>query len=289
MANVHLICEGRRDGLDQRLLDRLVVRRVVRAVLVEPAGGDRGLEAVRRHFDRPPAGHAVSVQDRNYEPLARGESSWANPAPKKFLWRRHEIENYLLEPLVIHALFEGYRRASGAAWSMALPVTEAGVGDLLRALAVPLLPAHAANVAREELVRLINATGELKFAPRKPPAPAHWLASLQAEAARLVRACGDVAASPEFGPARIEARFQALLASFQRPDFLTSGEYTRDMAGKELLGGLHSRLRGLGAPKGLTREELEDQLAGAADRVYRPRATYAPDDFADLADVLMRL
>src|SRR5262249_39351578 len=70
------------------------------------------------------------------------------------------------------------------------------------------------------------------------PGQAAWVPALQQEAARLCRVCTAAAALPEFQPAAIASRYQALLAQFQAPTFLASGDFLLDMGGHEMMTGV---------------------------------------------------
>jgi len=73
------------------------------------------------------------VEDRDYRPGAVANATWANRAGRSFIWRRHEIENYLLHPRVVLELFNNFR-ATGAAWANSLPANEPDVSALLQSL-----------------------------------------------------------------------------------------------------------------------------------------------------------
>ena len=255
---VHLVCEGGTTGLDNRVLDRLVIQFHNLAVQMAPSGGSGGLGAVRVYLlNRSPNDVAISVEDRDYyRTQAQAHATWANLAANAYIWRRHEIENYLLHPRVVLALFDDYR-AAGTPWAAALPATEPDVLALLQTVAAPLLENHAGEVLRVELLRHSTAGGNLQFGAIRPPAPAGasvpgqaaWVLALQQEAARLCGVCTAAAALPEFQPAAIAARYQTLLAQFQAPAFLTSGDFLVDMGGHELMAALAAHLRGIVARK----------------------------------------
>jgi hypothetical protein len=66
---VHLVCEGGTAGLDNRVLDRLVIQFHNLAVQMAPSGGSGGLGAVRVYLlNRLPNDVAISV--------ARATFSW---------------------------------------------------------------------------------------------------------------------------------------------------------------------------------------------------------------------
>jgi hypothetical protein len=195
---VHLLCEGGSTGLDNRVLDRLLVQFHNLSVQLAPSGGSGGLGAVRVYLqNRSPNDIAIVVEDRDYfQTQAEAHAGWGNQAANGYIWRRHEIENYLLHPRVVLALFDDYR-AAAAPWAPALPATEPDVFVLLQTVAVPLLENHAAEVLRVELLRHSTAAGNLQFGALRPPAPpgaivagqAAWVPALQLEAARL---CGGL-------------------------------------------------------------------------------------------------
>src|SRR4051794_15404601 len=91
-----------RGGLDERVLDAIVIQHYNLGIFMASAGGDRGLGAVRAYLgSRSPRDVAISTQDRNYRPQGLAQATWANPSGRSFIWRRHEIENYLLQPRVV--------------------------------------------------------------------------------------------------------------------------------------------------------------------------------------------
>src|SRR5574341_1566025 len=116
MANIYLICEGTADGLDLRVLNTIIAQKLGKEVQISAAGGDSSLGSVVRWLEEKsrqrrkdnklgrPLDHAYSVQDRNYESKAKANDSWAQ-GKNRFMWRRHEIENYLLEPRVLASAF----------------------------------------------------------------------------------------------------------------------------------------------------------------------------------------
>lgn len=292
---VFLVCEGENNGLDNRVLDALVVQHHNLSVQMAPSGGSGGLGAVRVYLrNLAHQNVAISVEDRDYyRTQAQAHAGWGNLAAQGFVWRRHEIENYLLHPRVVLALFNDFR-AAGIDWATSLPATEADALALLQAVATPLLENHAAEVLRVELLRHSTAGGNLQFGALHPPASpgatvagqAAWLHALQQEAARLVKACTQAVSHPELQAAAIAARYHILLTQFQAPTFLTSGDFLSDMGGHELMAALAAHLRGLGAPPGFTDRFLESELLRVLIPIYAPGVIYNPDDFRELADIL---
>lgn len=291
---VHLVCEGPRQGLDERVLDALVIELRNLPVVVEAAGGSKGHRAVRGFLEsRSPHDVAIAIEDRDFLPRTEADLTWANPAGKSSIWRRHEIENYLLHPRVVLELFNDFR-AAGQAWANSLPATEGDVSALLQTLATSLLEDHAAQVLKYELVQLITGVGSLTFAPPRPIAPgahtcgqAQWVPALQKAGGDLLRTCGSVTALPDLQAAAIAARYNAHVAQFQNPGFLNSGDFLIDMKGKDLMAAFSRHLGAAAAPARLISQDvLADELLRMIVRVYQPSLLYQPDDFAELAAIL---
>lgn len=112
------------------------------------------------------------------------------------------------------------------------------------------------------------------------------MSALQQEAARLCGACTGAAALPEFQPATIANRYQTLLAQFQAPGFLSSGDFLMDLGGHELTAALAAHLRGIGAPPGFTDLFLQEELLRVLTPIYQPGAIYQRDDFREIAVIL---
>lgn len=294
---VFLVCEGEDNGLDNRVLDRLVIQHHNLTVQMAPSGGSSGLGGVRVYLRNLAHNNvAISVEDRDYyRTFAQAHAEWGNRAAHSFFWRRHEIENYLLHPRVVLALFDDLR-ATGFGWVAALPSTEIDVLMLLQTVATALLQNHAAEVLRVELLRHSVAGGDLNFGAIRPPAPpgatvagqAAWASALQQEAGRLRASCTAAAGHPELQPAAIAVRYQVLLAQFQDPAFLSSETFLVDMGGHELMAALAAYLRGVGAPHGFTDRFLENELLRVLIPIYQPGVIYNPDDFQELATILAR-
>lgn len=288
----YLVCEY---ALDGRVLNELVIQRHNLNVQIVLAGGNSGLGPIRGYLAPQSSSNvALTIRDRDYDrSLADANATWANPNGRGFIWRRHEIENYLLHPQVVLSFFNEVRAAPKGAWANTLPTTEADVSTLLEQLATPFLDNHAAGVLRSELVRQINLVGSLSYGPTSPspqpgansPTQAEWLPVLIAEANRLRSVCVGVNSLPHLQSADITARYATLLTQCHDPAFLTTGDFLREMGGKELVAALSRQLHGLGA-RGLDKDQLADKLVAVLSRIYSPNTLFQPDDFSELANIL---
>lgn len=307
MADVHLVCEGPADGLDVRVLDAVVAQILSVPVLISAAGGDSSLGSVAAWLEEKsrrqlsdgslsrPTASALCIQDRNYRPRTEAQVGWNRSDAKRLIWLRHEIENYLLEPLVVLATFDSFRRTVIAPWAHALPTDAPAVTGLLASLAQPQLEDHVGQLVLAELWAAKGAAGETNFNLSRPlpssgavhPGRSEWLSALTQEVARLK---GDFIAIGNLKileALEIQARYDALLAALQAAAFISSGAYLSDIGGTELLGALHAHLHTAGAAR-LSREDLENELVEALARTYRPNSVFYPDEFQMLAERLTR-
>ena len=109
MAEIYLICEGKADSLDISVLDAIIAQRYGIDVQIYPACGDASLKSVAEHYRERGGAYAFTIQDRNYRPHKEAENSWKSGKPH-LIWRRHEIENYLLEPSVISQALKNIKK-----------------------------------------------------------------------------------------------------------------------------------------------------------------------------------
>ncbi|MBM4080820.1 MAG: hypothetical protein FJ278_14035 [Planctomycetes bacterium] len=171
MADVYLVCEGPADGLDSRALDAVVAQILRVPVIVSPAGGDSSLASVASWLEErsrrtrkdgtlgPPSDRAFSIEDRDYRPRAEADASWHTKGNKRLMWRRHEVENYLLEPGVVLRAFDSLRRTVTFPWARKLPTEELAVAELLADLARPMSEDHAGRLLHWELRRAKGNAG----------------------------------------------------------------------------------------------------------------------------------
>jgi len=138
------------------VLDRIIAGKFGKQVQIVPAGGDASLPSVARALEERsrlrsgPPDVAYSIEDRNYRPSFVVEHAWAAPDSKRLIWRRHEIENYLLEPRIVTEAFRDWRE-SGIRGSAHLPTREEDVFVVLISLAQPMLEHYAGWRAWHEL------------------------------------------------------------------------------------------------------------------------------------------
>lgn len=289
MANVYLICEGPSDGLDVRVLDKLIAQKLGVTVQISPAGGDRGLRSVAVYLEEQSkqrfGGKQISdqiftIEDRNYSPWQKAVDSW-DTGSKRLIWRRHEIENYLLAPGVVTTAF-GLLCQANASLSTVLPQNSTDTERLLQALAEPMLEDHAGWLTHYRLLETLNPLAlNLSGLGGALGSRQTWLAHLRQECARLNRSGADLAVLPALTQPEVEKYYDQQLTQLKQPAFLASGQYLIDLRGKELLQKLLQWVRQQALPT-LRAADFQAKLIDALEQEYQP-GYFAPDDFNELA------
>lgn len=291
--SIYLVCEGPADGLDTRVLDLVIVHKFNINTLIEPAGGDRSLGSVAQYLAERYGARAFAIEDRNFRSLEEAQLTWNRPDQKRWLWRRHEIENYLLDPRLVTEAFRSLK-ADGVRGANGLPDDEQKVFALLQGLARPMLENHAGwttywhlnarkNIEANE-VRLLRPRDSSRSALSSPRSRSEWLTYLQAECLRLRQACKHLVDDSSFDEPAIVEVYDRVLSQINQPDFFNSGRFLHDLGGHELLSALCAYINQAGVSH-LSYPDLETELLKALDRLYAP-GFFEPDDFAQLADRL---
>ena len=120
-----LLCEG---GSDERFLDRIFNTRELKA---QQVGGTRNLRPAAAYLTRQNQ-LVFTIQDRDFRPPSEAEECYdPNYANRHFMWRRHELENYLIEPRVVANCFKRLQPHS----KITLPETDDSVRHWIKNLA----------------------------------------------------------------------------------------------------------------------------------------------------------
>ncbi len=298
MGNV-LICEGRRGGLDDRVLNMLVVQKFALEVMLYPACGDASLRSVAEHYRErsrlrgdglgESLDRVFTIEDRNYRSRQVADDSWRSDS-RRFIWRRHEIENYLLDFRVVAQVFENL--CSYIPRSAALPTLASQVDLLMQELARPMVEHFVGWLTYWQLVGRKKELVDLRFLHpdrRRPLRPARypdrqvWLEYLHQECARLCADCQTFCQAAEFDDLHIDRCYDRNLDRCTHCDFWEQGRYIEEMGGHELVSALLGHLNVSGIPISLG--DFETELLTVLDRLYEP-GFYEVDDFKALADKL---
>jgi hypothetical protein len=305
LMSSYLVCEGPAGGLDDRVLSLIVAQKLGKDVQVIPAGGEKSLGSVanwlaERSRKRPdgtlgnPRDRAYIVEDRDFCSLEEAEQTWTQLNQKRWMWRRHEVENYLLDPRLVANAFRALREAS-VRGAERLPDDEQTIFSLLQRLAQPMLENHAGWLTYWQLVFHKRDTADTRLLwpdPSLQPLPAslypgriEWLDYLRTECVRLREACRQLVGDMTFDEPAIAEVYDRILSQVTRPDFLTSGQFLIDLGGHELVSVLCVYVNHVGVTQ-LSCDDLITELLSALDRLYQP-GFFNPDDFSQLADELI--
>jgi hypothetical protein len=291
MAELWLLCEG---DSDVRVLASVFTKVLAAEIIPKPAGGSSNAasaaEYVVRHYGDKGVVIAYVI-DRDYR---RRDVADATFTDKKrcFIWRRHAIESYLLEPAVI---VEAFRRlkapGGGPVWLKSLPEDVTVVAEGLRACARACSSREAGCLALERLWEDLSETaGRIQ---KRLPAPLSGGISLDAascrqalldEAARLITRAHETASSPHLEPSSIGQRYDKELARISALDYLIHLRFLEEFHGKHLLAVLLEWLqKEYKCP--LPAKRLIKSLEEALPAAYSAdRSLYGTDDFLDLAN-----
>jgi hypothetical protein len=303
MADLILICEGNEGSLDARVLNIMLVQKFNKSIQIIPAYGDANLNKVAEYHREKsrikksngiwsePLSHVFVIQDRNFCAREEVEESWA-PHSWHFIWRRHEIENYLLDIRVVTRAFLNLQQSVSMKWHQELPTNSKQVGDLLQNLARPMINNFVGwqcywtlFAFKKDLVDTGFRRPEKNSLPKKlevdHPDRQSWLDYLHSECKRLKLDCNKLIELKEFDVPYIDQLFDRKLELVRSSEFWSSGKYIEEMGGHELVKALVKFLNLSKFPISLT--DLEDEFIKALNQIYAP-GFFTPDDFQILAD-----
>jgi hypothetical protein len=272
-------------------------------IQVQGCGGCRGLGAVAAYLEKARGRHAVAayVQDRDYRPLKWAEDSYTD-GKRGFMWRRHEVENYLAEPEVVVQAMETLRASltelpSGPpSWADALPVRVQAVHEVLSDCARQRAVVEAASMTLWSLQGDIDCMGRVQV--RQPvlvhPSGAlfeRWecVSAIRRECERVITGARTLQNRAVLDPDQAERRYEAILAEISTVEYRAQRRFLRDFGGAELLTSFHRWLSQSCGVR-IRRQRLMTELALAAPAVYtnNPRL-FDPDDFRELAEGIVSL
>jgi hypothetical protein len=304
--SIYLVCEGSPNGLDVRVLDLVIAQKLGQEVQIIPSGGEGSLGSVASWLEErsrktlpdgtqsPPRDQAYVVEDRDFRSSEEVEQIGQRSSPKRWVWRRHEIENYLLDPRLVADAFRALQ-AGHVRGADALPGDPDAVLRLLQELARPMLKDHTGWVTYWHLVSHKRNTEDTRLLWPDPPLqpapgssyPGHteWLDYLCSECARLKEACRQVSEDITFDGPGIAKAYDRFLLQVTHPDFFASEQFLLDLDGHKLMSALRLHVNQAGVSH-LSRSDLETELLNALDRLYEP-GFFEPDDFAQLAEKIV--
>ncbi len=281
---IYLVCEGEPDSLDVRVLNIIIAQKMGLPVQIETVGGGSSVRSVATWLEK--RGHrAYTIQDRDYRSHEQVEKHWRVDS-KRLMWRRHEIENYLLDPRIVLTAFRQLQQA-GIREANNLPDDFVSTERLLQDLARPLLKNHTGRCTYW-LLYAHASVADMRFKlpqpPESRPTREMWLDCLERESRRFRDVCGRLASDEVYCRAAIEHNYDEIWRRISAPQFLEDGSFIKEMGGHELLSALGEYINKSGVSH-LSIAGLEDELLKALEDLYCD-AFFAPNDFAQLAERL---
>jgi hypothetical protein len=293
MAEVWLLCEG---DSDVPVLAPILTTVLAAEIIPKPVGGSSNAASAAEYVSRhQPSVTVAYVVDRDYRQKHVADATYTD-GKRKFMWRRHAIESYLLAPAVIVQAFKRLQASVAGnpggppAWVASLPLDEAVVADGLRACAAARAPEEALRIAVERLWEdLSDTAGRIqKRTPSIPgssaPDAAACRQALLDEAERIAQKAQETTATPHLTAAQVGARYDAQIARVTDAAYVRDMEFLEEFHGKDLLGALYTWLvQQYGFRQ--RKESFITELVDAVPIAYQAnRRLYGTDDFLDLAN-----
>lgn len=276
-----LLCEGESD---ERFLDRIFNTRELKAQRV---GGVRNLRPTAAYLklQKQPA---FTIQDRDFRPLSEAEECYSeNYTGRHFMWRRHELENYLIEPLVVANCFKQLQPHS----KITLPETEDSVRHWIRDLAQALLEDQAGRRTSWELRRQLYNT----FPTVSSISQGNAILSREEWQNRLITAMEEIRSQArrfeEFvqtTDADILQNYEANLQAFSEPSFLDTDGHLKDFGGREMVQKIYQEVQ-INVSRYSLQEFQTDLVNSFVEEWNRDSSFLQPNDFDDLSAAIRRL
>lgn len=293
MKVLWLVCEGE---YDVPVLTDVLTNVLASGIIPKPCGGQKSAPSAAAYLRKnDPNIVAAYLEDRDYRQRADAEQSYTNGKPG-FVWRRHAIESYLIEPAVIAQAFRSIQQEkakypSGTpAWVTALPTNETTIMDGLRESAMKRAPEEAVRMTIERIWEDLSTTaGRVQkrwpsFAGIPTPDENRCRAELVNETSRIIQMAQQSAQSPHLDPTAVENRYTAELARITQHDYIRDLKFLEEFHGKDLIPLFCEWLRSQFNAQ-LRRRTFELELVKTVGTVYQHnRLLYGTDDFLDLAN-----
>ncbi len=285
MKTIYLVCEGNEGSLDRLVLRKLLNDYYGYSLYIESAGGDSSLYSVAQYLKQKHKDcDAFSIEDRNYKSREEAERSW-EPTNKKFIWSRHEIENYLIEPVVIATTFK--RLSEDADVSIKLPQELHEIRTWLRSLAQPMCENHVGwscyyKLLPYELGYNFRITRPQGFAGDTTKAT--WVEYLIKECRNKQGQSTRYGTDARLSTQEIEKTYEMEFSNISRSDYWEQDEYIIDFGGKEIINEMMREFGRYGL-QNFKRDDFYEKLIQSLIENYK-QEIFRPDDFVKLAELV---
>ena len=276
-----LLCEG---NSDERLLDRIFNTRELKT---QQVGGARNLRPAAAYLTRQNQ-LVFTIQDRDFRPLSDAEECYdPNYANRHFMWRRHELENYLIEPRVVANCFKQLQQHS----KIALPETEDSVRGWIKNLARDLLEDQAGRRTAWELHHQLRDTLPAAFSLFQGSAiqaRKEWEKHLISEMKEIRSQVQRFEEFVQITDDDISQNYDANLQAFSAPNFLNTDGYLRDFGGHEMVQKIYQEAC-INVSRYRLQEFQTDLVESFVEEWNRDLSFLQPNDFDALGAAIRRL
>ena len=275
-----LLCEG---DSDERFLDRIFNTRELKA---QQVGGARNLRPAAAYLTRQNQ-PVFTIQDRDFRPLSEAEECYSdNYTERHFMWRRHELENYLIEPRVVATCFKQLQPYS----KITLPDTEDSARDWIKNLAQSLLEDQAGRRTSWELRHQLHDT----FPTISSISQGNAILSREEWQNRLITAMEEIRSQAQqfegfvqTTDADILQDYEANLQTFSEHSFLDTDGHLKDFGGHEMVQKIYQEARINARHYGLN-DFQNDLVNSFVEEWNRDSSFLQPNDFDDLSAAIQR-
>ena len=276
-----LLCEG---DSDERFLDRIFNTRELKA---QQVGRARNLRPAAAYLTQQNQ-LVFTIQDRDFRPLSEAEECYSdNYTERHFMWRRHELENYLIEPRVIGNCFKQLQPHS----KITLPETDDSVRHWTKNLAQDLLEDQAGRRTSWELRHQFHNTFPTASSRSQGNAIQNreeWQNRLISEMKEIRSQARQFEDFVQTREADILQNYEANLQFFNEPSFLDADGHLKDFGGHEMVQKIYQEAQ-INVKRYGLQDFQTDLVNSFVEEWNRDLSFLQPNDFADLNTAIRRL
>ena len=276
-----LLCEGE---FDERFLDRIFNTRELKA---QQVGGVRNLRPAAAYLTQQNQ-PVFTIQDRDFRPLSEAEECYnENYADRHFMWRRHELENYLIEPRVVANCFKQLQSHS----KIALPDIEDSARHWIKNLAQALLEDQAGRRTLWELRHQLHNT----FPNTSSRSQGNVIQNCEEWQKRLISEMKEIRSQTQQFEEFVQItdddilqNYDTNLQAFSEPSFLDTDRHLKDFGGHEMVQKIYQEAQINVRRYGL--QDFQTDLVNSfVEEWNRDPSFLRPNDFSALNAAIRRL
>ena len=289
-----LYCEGK---TDPPVLNTAFAALGVSNIVVESTGTSPAKVAA---WKREQGVVAASVADRDYRPIEECNATY-KPSGKKFYWRRHSIENYLLEPSVIARSFELFKASMAELehcpdWVERLP---SDVGDIetdMKAAAATIANQECGCIVHHQLwARLGDEIGHLQLAlPEIFKSPdmqsdEECSRTLVESAEELRSAAEQWSKASNLSDANVRSMYETKCSQINSGDYQDGNRFLKEFHGKRLRRSFLLHLQATYGTNMSSASLQEELIKGLSSLLEDAPDSSVANDFRELSEIVDQL